>query len=102
MAFALRSNRVSRLLLFLMIALPLLVPRFFFPFFFYSHVMSNRATGDRAKDGVMVHEMSGNCADRRAFEATGGFRGRNTGQRKAGGDRGDNDMFHDNGSHMSV
>jgi hypothetical protein len=75
MAFTPRSNRVLRLLL-LMIALPLFVPRFFFPLFFHSHVMSNRATGDGAEDGVMMHEMACDRADRRAFQATGGFRGR--------------------------
>jgi len=102
MAFTPRSNRVLRLLLLLMIALPLFVPRLVFPFFFHSHVVSNRAARDGAQDGVMVHEMTGDRANRCALQAARGFGGGDARQRKAGGDRGDNCMFHDDGSHMSV
>jgi hypothetical protein len=100
MAFTPRSNRVLRLLL-LVIALPLFVTCFVFLLFFHSHVVSNRAAGDGAKDCVVVHVMSGHAAHDSALQAAGGFGGGDAAERKARGHSGDNYMFHDEGSHMS-
>ncbi|HEY7976845.1 MAG TPA: hypothetical protein VID67_01520 [Rhizomicrobium sp.] len=88
-------------ILLLVIALPLIVPRSFFLLFFHSHVVSDRAAGHGAKNGVMVHVMSGHAADDGAFQTAPGFGGRDAAQRKARGHGGDNRMFHDEGSHMS-
>jgi len=38
---------------------------------FDGHVVADRASGDRAKDGVMMREMAGNAADYGALQATG-------------------------------
>lgn len=67
---------------------------FFLTFLFHSHVVSNDATGGGAENGVMVHEMTGHRADRRAFEAAFRFGSRNAAQRKACGNRRDHNMSH--------
>jgi hypothetical protein len=44
---------------------------FFFPSLLCSHVMSNRATCDSAKDGMVVGVMARHSADNRTLKATG-------------------------------
>ena len=40
-----------------------IMPRFFLALFFHSHVMSNHAARDSAKDGMVVRQVAGNSAD---------------------------------------